>query len=112
MSESGIPRVMILGTGKNHNTREINSIMSSVEPVLIPADLVEGLYVTFNDERKVMVEKKHLSKGVDYRNIERTLRTLGLEKNIRLIEIVVDLDLAQDLLRERSDLILKPLFEE
>lgn len=112
MSNSEMPKVMILGKGKNRNAKEINSIMTSVDPVLIPASLVEGMYITFSDDETIKVEKRHLGAGVDYQNIEGTLRQLGIDRKIRLIEIVVDLDLAHQLLQTRSDLILKPLFED
>lgn len=112
MSNPEMPKVMILGTGKNRNAREINAIMTCVDPVLIPASLLEGMYITFSDDNKVKVEQKHLGAGVDYQNIEGTLRHLGIDRNVKLIEIVVDLDLAHQLLKTRADLILKPLFED
>jgi len=112
VSESELPKIVILGTGKSRNSQQINSIMSTVEPTLIPTALVEGMYITFRDDSKVKVEKRHLGNGIDYTDIQRTLQKIGIDGNIRLVEIVVDLDLAHSLLRERSDLILGPLFDE
>lgn len=106
------PKILIVGVGKNAGTDAINAIISTVEPTQIPCVLLEGMYVTLNDGTKYKVEKQYLGEGVDYRNIEQSLSKLGIRKDIRLIEIVIDLDAAQRLFARHSADILDPLFED
>jgi len=112
VSNHETPRVVIMGTGKTHNAEDINAIMSTVEPVLIPLSVLDSMYITFTDNTRVVVEKRFLDDGVDYKNIEGSLRKMGISANIKLVEIVVDLDKAYTMLQEKTGLILDPLFQE
>jgi hypothetical protein len=53
-----------------------------------------------------------LKNGIDYANMERYIDQLGLQADIRLIEVIIDLDATQNVLSDASSTILDDLFGE
>lgn len=106
------PKILIVGVGQKGESSTVNDIISTVEPTQIPCSLLENLYVTLTDGTKYRVEKTYLGEGIDYKNIEQSLSNLGIRKDVKLIEIVIDLDAAHKLFSRHSADILDPLFEE
>jgi hypothetical protein len=112
VSNHETPRVMIVGTGKLKDTVIVNKILSDIEPELIPAKLLQDLYVTAQDDTKYRVDRRFLGKGIDYKNIYQCLASMGIQSDVKLVEIVIDLDAAQELLTAQAALILNTVFPE
>ena len=112
MSSDSTPRVMIVGAGKLKDTVIVNKILSDIEPELIPAQLLQNLYVTAQDDTKYRVDRKYFGEGIDYKNIYNCLATMGIQSDVKLVEIVIDLDAAQELLSHQASLILNTVFTE
>lgn len=110
MSNDSTPRVMIVGTGKLKDTVMVNNILGDIEPEMIPARLLQNLYVTAQDDTKYRVDRRYFGEGIDYKNIYRCLANMGIQSDVKLIEIVIDLDAAQELLSEQAALILNTVF--
>lgn len=106
------PKILIVGVGKKGGTDVVNDIISTVEPTQIPCSLLENMYVTLKDGTKYKVEKRYLGDSIDYKNIEQSLSKLGIRKDVKTIEIVIDLDAAHRLFARHSADILDPLFED
>lgn len=102
---------MIVGTGKSRNAKDINTIMSEVDPSVIPSVMLNSMYITFTDDTKVSVEKKYLGESIDYKNIDRCLSSLGISTDIKTVEIVLDLDVVIDVFEKQARHLLDPLFE-
>ncbi len=53
-----------------------------------------------------------LKNGIDYANMERYIDQLGLQADIRLIEVIIDLDATQNVLSDASSNLLDDLFND
>lgn len=53
-----------------------------------------------------------LQAGIDYENMDRYVDQLGLQADIKLIEVIIDLDATKSVLSEASSSYLDNLFNE
>jgi hypothetical protein len=103
------PRVMILGRSDTKNT-VMQEYLQDIQTSQIPYDFLDTVFVTFESEEKIRVNKKYLKDGIDYNNIYRDLSRLGISQNVSLVEIIIDLDAAYTQLEKKTSAYLDPLF--
>lgn len=122
---SPAPRVILLGRS-DKKTNIMQDFLKDIQASRIPYAFIDSVYVTlFEDnnkkedskEERYKIDRKYLKKGLDYSNIERSLEKLGIsqlgaDKNISLVEVIVDLDAAQEKIQSDACAILDPLFVE
>lgn len=108
MAES-TPKIVMMGKGSAGNTT-VNDIIRTIQPSMIPSNLLHGLYVTLYNDQRYRVQNADLGEGLDYEQIERYLTNMGVTTDIKLVEVVIDLDAVQAMLKELSDEILDPIF--
>ena len=105
------PQVMLLGKGKSKNLKETHDLIKKIHPKNVPAELLEGMYVTLESDQKFQIDPKLLKDGVNYEEMEPFLRHLGFKEDIQLIEIVVDLDKTKKKLNKATSALLDNLFD-
>jgi hypothetical protein len=109
------PKIVMMGKGSVGNGSEIklvNSIIKTIQPSVIPSNLLHGLFVTLDNDQRYKVSGADLGEGLDYDEIERYLINMGLNREIKLVEVVIDLDAVQNMLKEQTDQILDPIFNQ
>jgi hypothetical protein len=103
------PRVMILGRSDTKNT-VMQEYLQNIRTSQIPYDFLDTVFITFETEEKIRVNKKYLKTGIDYNNIDRDLSRLGISQNISLVEIIIDLDAAYKELEQKTAIYLDQFF--
>ena len=103
---------MLLGKGKSKNLKETHELIKKIVPKTVPADLLEGMYVTLDTQKKFQIDPDLLKNGVNYDEMEPFLRHLGFKDDVELIEIVVDLDKTKSKLTKATNALLDNLFDD
>jgi len=73
---------------------------------------LDSVFLTLVDETKYQVSSDMLENGVDYENLDRYIERLGLNADIKLIEIIIDLDATKSVLKDASGSYLDDLFND
>lgn len=103
------PKIVMMGKGTAGN-RAVNEIIRTIQPSMIPSNLLHGLFVTLDDNQRYRVQNADLGEGLDYGQIERYLINMGITRDIKTVEVVIDLDAVQIMLKDLSAEILDPIF--
>lgn len=106
------PQVVILGKGKQSELKATHKLIKSIQPSSVPPELLDSVYLTLVDDTKYQISPDMLQHGIDYENMDRYVEQLGLQADIRLIEVVIDLDATKKTLNEASSSYLDDLFGE
>lgn len=106
------PQVVILGKGKQSELKATHNLIKSIQPSSVPPELLDSVFLTLADETKYQVSSDMLENGVDYENLDRYIERLGLNADIKLIEIIIDLDATKTVLKDASGSYLDDLFNE
>lgn len=106
------PQVVILGKGKQSELKATHNLIKSIQPSSVPPELLDSVFLTLADETKYQVSSDMLENGVDYENLDRYIERLGLNADIKLIEIIIDLDATKAVLTDASGSYLDNLFNE
>ena len=106
------PQVVILGKGKQSELKATHNLIKSIQPSSVPPELLDSVFLTLADETKYQVSSDMLENGVDYENLDRYIERLGLNADIKLIEIIIDLDATKTVLRDASGSYLDDLFND
>tara|TARA_B100000900_G_C20542180_1_gene700963 strand:+ start:53 stop:388 length:336 start_codon:yes stop_codon:yes gene_type:complete len=106
------PQVVILGKGKQSELKATHKLIKSIQPSSVPPELLDSVYLTLVDDTKYEISKDMLKNGVDYEHMDRYVEQLGLQADIRLIEVIIDLDATKSVLSEASSSYLDGLFDE
>ena len=104
------PQVVILGKGKQSELKATHNLIKSIQPSSVPPELLDSVFLTLVDETKYQVSSDMLENGVDYENLDRYIERLGLNADIKLIEIIIDLDATKTVLKDASGSYLDDLF--
>jgi hypothetical protein len=104
------PQVVILGKGKQSELKATHNLIKSIQPSSVPPELLDSVFLTLADETKYQVSSDMLENGVDYENLDRYIERLGLNADIKLIEIIIDLDATKTVLKDASGSYLDDLF--
>ena len=100
----------MVGKGYKNSCKNIKDILSTVSPTSIPNDMLDSINVLLSDASKYKIDGRHLKQGLNYNNIETQLARFGITKDVDQIEIVLDLDRAEQFIADGVDQILKPYF--
>lgn len=107
------PKIIIVGKGSSKNTQKVQSFISTFEPKSIPSKFLYAVYLYKHDHTVYQADLSYLSQGIDYENFQTQINKMGVKlDDILLIEIVVDLDKAQDNLSTEVDDLLSQFFTE
>ncbi|MDA8897452.1 hypothetical protein N9I83_00285 [bacterium] len=106
------PQVVILGKGKQSELKATHNLIKSIQPSSVPPELLDSVFLTLVDETKYQVSSDMLENGVDYENLDRYIERLGLNADIKLIEIIIDLDATKSVLKDASGSYLDDLFND
>ena len=106
------PQVVILGKGKQSELKATHNLIKSIQPSSVPPELLDSVFLTLADETKYQVSSDMLENGVDYENLDRYIERLGLNADIKLIEIIIDLDATKVALTDASGSYLDNLFND
>ena len=105
------PQVVILGKGKQSELKATHNLIKSIQPSAVPPELLDSIFLTLVDDTRYKVDQSMLDKGVDYENLDEYVHNLGLNADIKLIEIIIDLDATKGVLTDASNQYLG-LFDE
>jgi hypothetical protein len=105
------PQVVLLGKGKGDGLKATHEIIKNIQPSSIPPELLDSVLITVVGEKQYKVDPELLKFGIDYSNLNDHLSRLGLQEEIKLVEIVINLDKTQKHLSEASNTFLA-LFDE
>ena len=106
------PQVVILGKGKQSELKATHNLIKSIQPSSVPPELLDSVYLTLVDDTRYQISAEMLKAGIDYENMDRYVDQLGLQADIRLIEVIIDLDATKNVLSEASSSYLDTLFNE
>ena len=106
------PQVVILGKGKQSELKATHNLIKSIQPSSVPPELLDSVYLTLVDETRCQISSDMLQAGIDYENMDRYVDQLGLQADIKLIEVIIDLDATKSVLSEASSSYLDNLFNE
>lgn len=106
------PQVVILGKGKQSELKATHKLIKSIQPSSVPPELLDSVYLTLVDETRYQISSDMLQAGIDYENMDRYIDQLGLQADIKLIEVIIDLDATKSVLSEASSSYLDNLFNE
>lgn len=106
------PQVVILGKGKQSELKATHNLIKSIQPSSVPPELLDSVYLTLVDETRYQISSDMLQAGIDYENMDRYVDQLGLQADIKLIEVIIDLDATKSVLSEASSSYLDNLFNE
>lgn len=106
------PQVVILGKGKQSELKATHNLIKSIQPSSVPPELLDSVYLTLVDETRYQISSDMLKAGIDYENMDRYVDQLGLQADIKLIEVIIDLDATKSVLSEASSSYLDNLFNE
>ena len=86
-------KVVILGKGKDKTSRDIQELITGINPTHIPIVILDGVYVVENNNKRTRIAKKLMDESIVPMDIEKYIRTTGIPpKDIKQIEIIIDLD--------------------
>lgn len=106
------PKIILLGKSKSEKS-DMQAMLQNMETNQIPVSLLDGVYVTLTDKERYRVDNKHMPKdNFDYDSLERFLAGVQFPADIVNVEIVIDLDAAEIMLKEEASALLEPLFDE
>lgn len=103
------PKIVMMGKGRE-SSPAVNEIIRTIQPSMIPSNLLHGLFVTLDDNQRYQVKNADLGEGLDYEQIERYLTNMGVSRDIKLVEVIIDLDAVHIMLKTLADQILDPIF--
>lgn len=107
------PQVVILGKGKQSELKATHNLIKSIQPSSVPPELLDSVFLTLVDDSRFKIESAQIMEhGIDYENLDRYVAQLGLQSDIRLIEIIVDLDATKSKLDDASSRYLDDLFDD
>ena len=106
------PQVVILGKGKQSELKATHNLIKSIQPSSVPPELLDSVYLTLVDETRYQISSDMLQDSIDYENMDRYVDQLGLQADIKLIEVIIDLDATKSVLSEASSSYLDNLFNE
>tara|TARA_B110000444_G_scaffold223651_1_gene226367 strand:- start:2986 stop:3321 length:336 start_codon:yes stop_codon:yes gene_type:complete len=106
------PQVVILGKGKQSELKATHNLIKSIQPSSVPPELLDSVFLTLVDDTRYQINSDMLKGGIDYDNMDKYVERLGLQADIRLIEVIIDLDATKNILTDASNSILNDLFEE
>jgi hypothetical protein len=109
---SDVPKVVLLGKSTSKNPAIQDMLQNMKHTLQIPPHFLDSVYVTLASSETYKIQKKHLLKGVDYKNIEKHLHDIGIREEIAIIEIVIDLDKAMTQVQKDTLEFLNDLFDE
>jgi hypothetical protein len=95
------PQVVLLGKGKSDHTDEMSKLIDDIKPENIPAQFLEGVYVTTPSGKKYQIDPRlYADRGLNYKNVGDYIDTLKLNINEspETIEVVIDLDATKKIL--------------
>lgn len=105
------PQVVLLGKGKREDLKATHELIKDIQPSSIPPELLDSVMITSVENKQYKVDPTILKNGIDYNNITEHLMRLGLNEEIKLVEIVINLDKTQAQLSDASSTFLS-LFDE
>lgn len=100
------PQVVLLGKGKKAGLKETHDLIKDIQPSSIPPELLDSVMITSVNNKQYKVDPDILKHGIDYDNITDHLARLGLREDIKLVEIVINLDRTQAQLTDASSTFL------
>lgn len=103
-------RIVLMGKSKSKSTPDLLSMLGDVDPRNVPANLLDGVFVTMVDKSRFQIDKRHLSNGINYDQIYSQVKAAGAKTNIDTIEIIVDIDYAKLLVDRQAEALLGPYF--
>ena len=106
------PQVVILGKGKQSELKATHNLIKSIQPSSVPPELLDSVFLTLVDETKYKIDQSQLENGIDYDNLDEYVHKLGLSSDIKLIEIIIDLDATKGMLTDASNQYLSHLFDK
>lgn len=109
MAEREDPKVVFLGKGRK-NSAKFQEMLSSLETFSVPAEFIEGIYVTDLTEKRYKINQTLLTESIGYDNISKEMHRLGIVRDVKMIEVVIDFDKAQNSIQQQSADILDSLF--
>ena len=108
---SHVPRVVLLGRNAGVDTEKTHKILSSIEPLDIPGEFLYSIFVTTTNGTKYQVDKKTLKRGINYKDIDKSIRKLNIKDDIDVVEVVLDLAKIQSTLDRQSNEFLSKFFD-
>ena len=109
MAEREDPKVVFLGKSKKNNEK-FHSILKTLETFRVPAEFLHGIYVTDLADYRYQINNSLLTQSIGYDNIGDEMRRLGVSRDVKQIEIIIDLDKAQKIIEQQSADMLNALF--
>lgn len=106
------PQVVILGKGKQSELKATHNLIKSIEPSSVPPELLDSVFLTLVDDTRYKIDQSQLQNGIDYQNLDEYVHKLGIKADIKLIEIIIDLDMTKGLLTDASNQYLSHLFDK
>lgn len=105
------PQVLLIGKGKSERAKKMKNLLSLIEPSQIPSVFLDRVVITLDTGQQYQIETYQLGdNGVQYDKIEQEIAKLGVSKNLAKIEVVIDLDVAQETLENETNSILDKYF--
>lgn len=113
MSNNQKPNVILLtkSKGKQERSNVIEYIQSKDSPI-IPRKMIDGIFVSLQSGEKYKINRSAIKDDLDVDHVWQTLESLGVPTNITDIEIVLDIDEAEDAIIAESTNILDRVFTD
>jgi hypothetical protein len=113
MSNNQKPNVTLLtkSKGKQERSNVIEYIQSKDSPT-IPRRMVDGIFVSLLNGEKYKINRSAIKTDIDVDQVWQTLESLGVPANITDIEIILDIDEAEDAIIAESSSILDKVFTD
>lgn len=108
MSSFDSPKVLLLSKAKNPVMQQM---LKDIHTSVIPFQFLDSVFITVGNDERYKLQKTLLKDGLDYKNIESHLSSLGISREVSLIEVIIDLDNAYSTLQAETTAMLDELFE-
>lgn len=105
------PDVVLLTKSKNKNKRSnvIEYIQSKDSPI-VPRHLVDAIFISLASGEKYKISKKVIKSDVEVDHVWQLIEGLGVPEDINTIEILLDIDEAEQAIIAESASILDKVF--
>lgn len=114
MSNNNKPNVTLLTKSKGKQMERSNVIeyIQSKDSPIIPRKMVDGIFVSLVTGEKYKINRNAIRSDVDVDQVWQMLDSLGVPENITDIEIVLDIDEAENAIIAESSSILDKVFSD
>lgn len=104
-------RVVLMGKSRQ-KVSNVKEMLDSIEPSNLPKDILSDIYIILESKEKYRLNLTSFNDNITYDDLKTHVSDLRLNTNISRVEVIVDLDEVQRIVKLKANAFLNMYFDE